>query len=182
MTLAKNSSAFDLSGLVHSSWAWKHDSTEILTNFSMPACNSTTQTGDYRILLETGIWYNTHNWSDFRFPQMNASFDDHTANLTLTGKFSSEVYLKRKYLESPVVSQAALGSFELHFSGSLDELHSDVLDMNSSSPTWLRTVGFGNNSLNVDNDAKNAAGLARVTSGSTFIIVLYLILGMFLGV
>ncbi|KAJ5963993.1 uncharacterized protein N7479_003869 [Penicillium vulpinum] len=104
----------------------------------------------------TEQWWDTRDWSEFRLPTMNASFDDRTANLTMSGIFGASW-------------------------GVLDTYHSDVLDVNSSSARWLRTVGFGNNSLNIDNDARNAAGMSRISRGSASIMVLFVMLGLIIS-
>lgn len=41
------------------------------------------------------------------------------------------------------------GEFKLSFAGVIDRYHSDVLKNDTDTPTWIRTVGFNNNSVNI---------------------------------
>lgn len=111
---------------------------------------------------------------------MNASFDTRTANLTLYGIFEAESYLIKNETQRLDIGGSVMGTFQLHFHGVLDTYHSDVLDVNSTSPTWLRTVGFGNNSMNVGY-AENTAERSHVGWGSVSIMALSMLFGIALG-
>ena len=50
-----------------------------------------------------------------------------------------------------------MGRIQMRFSGPLDAYHSDILYVNSSTPTWLRTVGFGNISLISANNSRGTS-------------------------
>ncbi|PWY92999.1 hypothetical protein BO94DRAFT_460703 [Aspergillus sclerotioniger CBS 115572] len=74
-------------------------------------------------------------------PTVDLQFDEKTANLSVQGYFYGSPYNTGELL--------TVGKFRLSFSGVLDAYHSDVLVNNTATPTWLRTVGFNNNSQNV---------------------------------
>lgn len=92
---------------------------------------------------------------------MRAEFDAHTANFTLDGTFLASPFMRLNHssylIETGKGGEAAgianndavQGAIQIRFRGVLDKYNSDILDVNSSSPAWLRTVGFGNNSLNI---------------------------------
>lgn len=109
---------------------------------------------------------------------MNVTFDDQTANFTLDGDFAAYPFVRSNdtgYIggESGEIGRGVQGTIRFTFKGILDAYHSDVLDMNTSSPTWLRTVGFGNNSLNIGNSGvgRPRPGLGAATIVTTFIIL-----------
>lgn len=54
------------------------------------------------------------------------------------------------------------GPIQVRFSGILDAYNSDILDVNLTELAWLRTVGFGNNSLNIA-DSSNRGHSLRST-------------------
>lgn len=183
MNLSKNSSAsFDLSGLVRDPHGWGNEATNWF-EYSMPACNTTREMDKWSAMLLARKWWNTRGWFGFRYPTMNASFDDHTVNLTIRGLFEASVYMSRSIegWQPRMQGNSILGDVEIQVRGVLDPYHSDILDVNSSTPTWLRTVGFGNNSLNIDNDAKNAATRPGVAMGSASIVLLSVLFGMALS-
>ncbi|RAK98114.1 uncharacterized protein BO80DRAFT_427633 [Aspergillus ibericus CBS 121593] len=91
-------------------------------------------------------------------PVIDLEFDVKTANLSLEGYFIGyEVVKEGSKTGSSMV--LAVGKLKLTFLGVLDAYHSDVLVNTTDTPTWLRTVGFQNNSLNV--------GYTSVASGSS---------------
>lgn len=114
------------------------------------------------------------NSSVLQFATMNASFDGHTANLTVNGMFWAYP------TDGNNNRDGIVGDMQIRFRGVLDTYHSDILDVNSSTPAWLRTVGFGNNSLNIGNEA-NAAGRISVGLTGTFITVFSVLMSMTLG-
>lgn len=180
MTVSKESSAFNLSGAVRNSYEYDWNATRSFGHFSMPACNPSEDTGRWQAKPQVAKWTNTENWTGFRFPVMNASFDAHTANLTLSGIFEADSFLRKNDTQRIDIGGSVLGTFKLHFHGVLDTYHSDVLNVNSTSPTWLRTVGFGNNSLNIGY-AKNAAERFQIGWGSVSIMALSMLFGIALG-
>ena len=156
-------------------------------NVSMTACNASTETGDWQVYLRSSSFGDLEDWADFKYATVNASFDDRTANLTVKGKFTAHPYNSRNsslwrapnHLSNSV---AVTGDIQIRFRGVLDTYHSDVLDVNASSPTWLRTVGFGNNSLNVQADEENAGERLQAALGSVSITILFVFVGMILNI
>jgi len=116
-------------------------------------------------------------------PRMNATFDDHTANLTLDGDFAAYPFLRpndTNYIGGldGELGTGVQGTIRFTFNGVLDAYHSDVLDMNASSPTWLRTVGFCNNTLNIGNGS-NGVGRLRASLGAATIVISCTIFALF---
>ncbi|PLB48805.1 hypothetical protein P170DRAFT_383111 [Aspergillus steynii IBT 23096] len=177
LTSSKASSAFHLSGMVNKGAS---SSSFPMSNFSFPACNSSMETGNWTVELQVGKWPLTKGWSGFRLPTTNTSFNDRTANVSISGIFRATAWLHTNASRTLAVGSSILGSLELEFRGILDPYHSDVLDMDSPTPKWLRTVGFGNNSLNIDNDATSAAATSWALRGGSIIVlpVLSLILNI----
>ncbi|KAJ5162144.1 hypothetical protein N7492_007536 [Penicillium capsulatum] len=188
MTLAKKDSTFELSGAVRDQkYGILFDSTSWIMDIHMPRCNTSDEkeTGKWQVLLEAGTWSNTENWSGFRYPTMNATFDDRTVDMTINGLFTASTNLRHN--DSEIMAQRStvkdiLGEITIRVHGVLDPYHSDVLDVNSSAPTWQRTVGFGNNSLNIGNDAKNGAGRVGDSRGSISLALFAVLVGMVVGV
>ncbi|KAF3399098.1 hypothetical protein DPV78_006789 [Talaromyces pinophilus] len=86
------------------------------------------------------------------YPKYQTTVDG-TANLSLQG------YV----VANPVNGEGQVpGQFRLTFSGVIDKYHSDVLRNYTSTPSWLRTVGFNNNSENT--------GYTNTTSGSSHLM------------
>ncbi|OJJ77812.1 hypothetical protein ASPBRDRAFT_71123 [Aspergillus brasiliensis CBS 101740] len=79
---------------------------------------------------------------------LDLQFDDKTANLSLDGYFIGYEAVKEG-TETLSTGVLAVGKMRLNFVGVLDAYHSDILANNTATPTWLRTVGFQNNTLNV---------------------------------
>ncbi|OOF93334.1 hypothetical protein ASPCADRAFT_7566 [Aspergillus carbonarius ITEM 5010] len=75
-------------------------------------------------------------------PVLDLQFDGRTANISLQGYFGGNI-------DGWDNGWDTVGKFKLSFSGVLDAYHSDILANTTATPTWLRTVGFNNNSLNV---------------------------------
>lgn len=184
MKLSNHSSAaFDLSVFIRDPHGYGYEGSRRFKHF-MPACNITKETGEWEAYLLLRTWWNTERWSGFRYPTMNVSFDDHTVNLTVRGLFQASPYIRRNvtsWQPPATLGDGVMGNIEIHVRGVLDPYHSDILNVNSSTPTWLRTVGFGNNSLNIDNDAKSAAIRSGVSLGSVSITLLSVLFGMILS-
>ncbi|PYH37344.1 uncharacterized protein BO87DRAFT_394330 [Aspergillus neoniger CBS 115656] len=81
-------------------------------------------------------------------PVLDLQFDGKTANLSLNGYFIGYDTVKEGTMTS-TDGMLVVGGIKVSFLGVLDAYHSDVLANNTATPTWLRTVGFQNNSLNV---------------------------------
>ncbi|KAJ5113019.1 hypothetical protein N7456_001553 [Penicillium angulare] len=97
----------------------------------------------------TPLSYNsTYNGTNFTDPVISIQFDGQTANLSMKG-YASAVSEYKTGSAYQVGSVTFAGEFTLTFSGVIDLYHSDVLRNDMATPTWLRTVGYQNNSLNV---------------------------------
>jgi hypothetical protein len=59
--------------------------------------------------------------------------------------------------ESPVLFTA---KSLMTFAGVIDSYHSDVLKNDTSTPSWLRSVGYQNNSLNIAYKSASTASWA----------------------
>ncbi|GLA28145.1 hypothetical protein M752DRAFT_296855 [Aspergillus phoenicis ATCC 13157] len=100
---------------------------------------------------------------------LDLQFDEKTANLSLNGYFIGYQAVKVG-TETLSTGVLVVGKMKLSFLGVLDAYHSDVLANNTATPTWLRTVGFQNNSLNVgytstaSSVSKGRAFLATITA------------------
>ncbi|GKZ57839.1 hypothetical protein AnigIFM60653_007443 [Aspergillus niger] len=90
------------------------------------------------------------NGNGFYLPDLvlDLQFDEKSANLSLNGYFIGYQAVKVG-TETLSTGVLVVGKMKLSFLGVLDAYHSDVLANNTATPTWLRTVGFQNNSLNV---------------------------------
>lgn len=140
----------------------------------MPACNTSREYGNWSMQIHQSKWWNTEDWTDFALPDYTVDFGARTASLTLDGVFRAEPYMRS---EHPMLSanDAVQGAIQVRFRGVLDAYHSDILDGNSASPAWLRTVGFGNNSLNIG-DASNGGSHFRPALWCAFLTCLIAII------
>lgn len=115
-----------------------------------PSCSSATATDEYSVWLVNSPSANTEGWN-WTSPTVQLQFDSQTANYTLDGYFTA---LAEQFsngsgiLKSP--SNWVQGKIRMTFSGIIDVYHSDILVNSSAHPAWLPTVGFNNNSLNID--------------------------------
>lgn len=93
--------------------------------------------------------YNTtYNGTNFTNPVVDLQFDGTTANMSMRGYFSAvALYWIQGVWEE--YNMMLAGEFSMTFSGLIDLYHSDVLRNDTATPTWSRTVGYQNNSLNV---------------------------------
>ncbi|GKU08321.1 hypothetical protein FLAG1_08072 [Fusarium langsethiae] len=137
--------AYNISGT-----AYPHRDLEtpsLFANFSgLPVCDSTKQTSESRIYMMPKPSWDGEGWNDFQYPHTSIQFDDKTANLTLASSFHSiPIVHENQTSQGPT----AHGFLRVRFSGALDAYHSDSLSLNGSTPSWLRTVGFSNNSFNI---------------------------------
>ncbi|PYI29176.1 hypothetical protein BP00DRAFT_479696 [Aspergillus indologenus CBS 114.80] len=100
--------------------------------------------------IDPGPWAQVNNSIyEPEWPAMTVSleFDGETANYTIRGYFEGHRTYGKD--EDRFYGDPAEGQFTLRFAGVLDAYHSDILANDTATPTWLRTVGFNNNSLNI---------------------------------
>lgn len=133
-------------------------------NITMPSCNSSWLGDQWDIgVLSWSSWWSVQGWKEFRLPRADVQFDGTTANLLMDAFWSGDVsFLKNisqyDQNENPDnLELEAQGSMKIRFSGHVDAYHSDILDVNSAKPRWLRTVGFNNNSQNIDYQSLSSA-------------------------
>ncbi|KAJ5703238.1 hypothetical protein N7488_010786 [Penicillium malachiteum] len=109
--------------------------------------------------------------TNFTDPVINLQFNGQTANLTMKGyvDVSSEYWIEGI---SEVGDVEFAGEFTLTFEGVIDTYHSDVLRNDMATPTWLRTVGYQNNSLNVGYTTSSSASGQMVGLWSLAMIIL----------
>ncbi|KAJ5936541.1 hypothetical protein N7466_002991 [Penicillium verhagenii] len=124
---------------------------------NMTSCN---RTGEVPWRLQPIAWNSPFNGVRYPYPTISLQFDHQSANISFEGYFSGERYYEQEGLRNSGDS-ILVGKFELTFLGAIDSYHSDVLENDTATPIWLRTVGFQNNSLNV--------GYALVSTGSQLI-------------
>lgn len=181
ITATKSQNTFSLTGTLNDTDGYGSMNYD---DIRMPTCNSSYYDGSWLLsVLETpgDEWWSTQEWKSFMLPQMNVTFDDQTANLTLDGDFQASPFLRSNdtnYIggSNGELGPAVQGTIRFKFNGVLDAYHSDVLDMNASSPTWLRTVGFGNNTLNVGN---SGVGRLLPNLGAATIVIICTIFAVF---
>ena len=104
----------------------------------------------------------TYKGTKFPNPVINLQFDGQTANLSMKGYFSATPEEFTQPVSDAGSPYTFAGQFIMTFSGVIDSYHSDVLRNDTAAPTWLRTVGYGNNSLNIgyaDESKGNQVGL-----------------------
>ncbi|KAJ5157814.1 uncharacterized protein N7482_008914 [Penicillium canariense] len=118
-------------------------------NATMDSCSSI-ESNEYLInpgaILRSGI-----PEGDWAYPSVNLNFDSRTANITVDGYFVGFSSLWANITRGiPTAGPTTVvGKIRLSFNGVIDTYHSDILVNNSATPQWIRTVGFGNNSLNI---------------------------------
>ncbi|KAF5671246.1 hypothetical protein FHETE_4216 [Fusarium heterosporum] len=126
-------------------------------NLTMPVCNTTELSGDYRVDVQENQSWDTEGWDDWNYPNISVQFDDKTANLTMNAVFSTNPYVwpNMSDLSTPTTGNpGATGFMQIRVAGLLDSYHSDLLSLNETTPTWLRTVGFGNESSNIGYESR----------------------------
>ncbi|KAL6918848.1 hypothetical protein FSHL1_002844 [Fusarium sambucinum] len=136
-------------------------------NFTMPVCNSTIQTNDVRLSIVESSYWHTYGWDEYQYPHTSIQFDGKTANLTLDASFYAQPHIHPNQTSA---GPSAQGFLRVRFSGVLDEYHSDTLSLNGSTPTWLRTVGFSNDSSNIgySEGLENSAETVNLRLAFTF--------------
>ncbi|KAJ5743837.1 hypothetical protein N7533_008707 [Penicillium manginii] len=131
------------------------DADLMMSSFEMDLkpCNTSTETSQNRMTLVDRDWTNNAGWT-WTYPTVDFQFDSRTANFTLNGYAAGFPYLiNRSDPSKPLGPDEVQGKIKVSFFGVIDSYHSDTLVNSSSTPTWLRTVGFGNNSANIGYDS-----------------------------
>ncbi|KAF4452588.1 hypothetical protein F53441_4607 [Fusarium austroafricanum] len=145
-------------------------------NVTLPVCNETHLTNNYQFGVNYDPGWTMEGWPGFRTPNITAQFDDKTANLTFDGVFTARPYVRINGPDrSPMLGEPNVkGYIQVRFSGALDAYHSDSLSLDGKTPSWLRTVGFKNDSSNIGyNDVdESAAGKLRSGHGAALIAIL----------
>lgn len=131
--------------------------------FNMTDCAGS-DTVEWRGNLIDELWWKkpsyNHSYPD---PVLNLQFDGQTANLTVDGYYLAEPKPTGKSTFGTANVEVP-GKMKISFLGRIDSYHSDVLVNDSSTPTWKRSVGFNNNTLNVGDTTSRGAPSQR--SGS----------------
>lgn len=124
--------------------------------FNMTSCDGE-DTVEWSGNLIDELWWKkpsyNHSYPD---PVLNLQFDGQTANLTVDGYYLA-VPKPTGNNTFNTVDIEARGTMKISFLGRIDSYHSDVLVNDSSTPTWKRSVGFNNNTLNVGDTASSGA-------------------------
>lgn len=155
----------------------------------MPACDLSHSYSNWNLSIlpyPRDIWWSTLGWDDYSQPRVNGTFDDRTANFTFEGKFrahsfslsNSSVPTDTGYYDEVPSTISVQGTIRFTIEGLLDTYHSDVLSMNDTKPTWLRTVGFSNNSLNIGYSSDSSDVPPRPGFGIKGFAVLFTMLSM----
>lgn len=161
-TSTKASDSFALTGVLNDQHV-----TSGYSPIQMPARYGKTESGNWTLQIQQQLSVNNSDyWYGNSAPVMNATFDDKTANLTLEATF------KAIPPEDASTQDRVYGYIYFTFEGVMDSYHSDILDMDNTSLTWLRTVGFGNNTLNIGTNASGrfSPDLWCVIAMFTFIV------------
>lgn len=125
------------------------DKEMITFNANMSSCSSL-ESNEYR-MIPTPLTPSGVPGGRWAYPSVNLKFDSRTANITVDGYFLGTSYLWANTTggRSPLGPTTVNGRISLSFNGVIDTYHSDLLLNESAIPKWIRTVGFGNNSLNI---------------------------------
>ncbi|KAJ5698114.1 hypothetical protein N7462_000119 [Penicillium macrosclerotiorum] len=148
---------------------------------SMDSCNSSIETKDWLAWIIVMPWDETAGWN-WTQPTVGLQFDSRTANFTLDGYFLAQPFIKEnstyQYLDEGNIRLASakgpdvtMGKISIKFEGVIDSYHSDVLVNNSATPTWLKSVGFGNNSMNIGNGSTLSAGPRQSWVVAVFVVL-----------
>ncbi|KAL2695596.1 hypothetical protein AAEP93_003689 [Penicillium crustosum] len=179
MTTTKNpNSSFTLSGEMHSNLAPYDGSASWPLKIDMIPCNISEEYGNWSMNVPQAEWWDTEGWDEFVLPNVTVDFDAHTSNLTMDGDFRASPFMRsnvsRYWWGDMLSAETIQGPIQIRFSGVLDAYNSDILDVNSTEPAWLRTVGFGNNSLNIA-DSSNRGHSLRSTLWGALVAPLLLV-------
>ncbi|KAJ5986040.1 hypothetical protein N7451_010405 [Penicillium sp. IBT 35674x] len=134
----------------------------MLDTFEMDleSCNTAIETKQNSMSLVDRDWSNNAGWN-WTYPVVDLQFDSRTANFTLNG-YAAGLPYRISYTEGGQNIQfgpdEVQGKIKISYFGVIDLYHSDILVNISATPTWVRTVGFGNNSMNIGYDNGGALG------------------------
>ncbi|KAJ5652888.1 hypothetical protein N7507_010314 [Penicillium longicatenatum] len=137
--------------------------------FNIKGCNSTETTRWAGHFISLGIEDDNigYNWT-YPNPVLDLQFDGQTANLTVEGYFEGIPLGKYDFNEDDLFVP---GKAKLSFSGVIDTYHSDVLVNDSATPSWERSIGFGNDSANVGYNGTDTSVSNSLQSSGTFSIL-----------
>ncbi|KAL4751031.1 hypothetical protein BDW72DRAFT_100230 [Aspergillus terricola var. indicus] len=110
-------------------------------------------------------WWGVTFSSQLAMPALQVTFDAHAASFMLvSGAVMNILGTTNSDEEMPQLA----GRIAVEFLGRVDEARSDVLRSPGSEgePRWLRTVGFGNNSANLDYGLESAASNVVLAGGA----------------
>lgn len=137
----------------------------------LKSCNTSIESSQNHISLIDRDWYNNAGWN-WTYPSVDLQFDSQTANFTVNGYAAAFPY-RVSYTEGGENRQLGpdevQGKIKISFFGVVDPYHSDTLINTSTTPTWLRTVGFENNSMNIGYGS-GALGWPRPSQWETTVI------------
>ncbi|KAH8703523.1 hypothetical protein BGW36DRAFT_423084 [Talaromyces proteolyticus] len=111
--------------------------------FTVRTATSCAGSSEWSFVMDKGYF----NGTNLPSPNIDLQFDGSTANLTLQGYAEADPIYETGSTSTTGDTTIA-GEFRLTFSGVIDTYHSDILRNDTSTPGWLRTVGFNNNSAN----------------------------------
>jgi len=147
LTLAQSNKTtpYDLAGTIqyNQSQTKGPDLEQLIMDFSMDLDNCSTTNETCKFLM--ALRYILISWP-YPLPNVSLQFDSQTANFTLHGSVESRQELPQ-FSNKPQCQFE--GNITVTFAGIIDPYHSDVLVKDSAKPSWLRTVGFNNNSMNI---------------------------------
>lgn len=130
-----------------------------LHNFTldMEPCNSHQESKTFQIVL-VGNQDPLDINSNVTRATVEATFDAQTANFTLSGNFYAIPFPLQNITNATNGLGSVRGAIKISFGGVVDSYRSDILVKTSHTPTWIRTVGFQNNSLNIGYGQKENSG------------------------
>jgi hypothetical protein len=168
ITTIKGSEPYLLSSTITTDYGGQGDLKVNMTN------STDTRLTPWTSFLNPGTLENGTSVGDPAWPgiAVNLEFDRVTANYTMRGYFEASRTTGED--GATLVGDHMEGQFTLRFAGILDPYHSDVLANGTTTPTWLRTVGFNNDSQNIG--FTGAAGRACSLAGAGRLAALVLVI------
>lgn len=141
--------------------------TSLVDNFKvdLASCNTSIESSEFLVSLTENPAPNIAG-SNWTYPVVNLQFDSESANFTVNGYFFASPDMLNSTIN--LGPDSVQGKIKIAFLGVIDPYHSDMLMNNSATPTWLRTVGFNNNPLNIGYDSGGSHGWPRPQAWSVF--------------
>ncbi|CAG1990827.1 unnamed protein product [Fusarium graminearum] len=136
----------------------------------LPLCDSTKQTDGALVTMMRDP--DDEALCEFQYPHTSIQFDDKTADFTLDASFQSTSNVHENSTSQGITVS---GLLRVRFSGVLDAYHSDTLSLKGSTPEWLRTVGFSNDSSNIGYRESSAGKLYLGIALTSIVIILAVI-------